>query len=164
VIQECSEGDAKSRTVADASSPSSSPKADRQPSRQQDRDNVQPLPSAPAQATGKRSYFTAVTGRVKAWGEERFPNRKAQPGEDAFYTSFAMRIETDSKEEVLQGEGLKDAITISGCAMGDLASVKRLRKEKVQAFSRSGEPVMKDGEPVFHDKWIWQIHVIKKRT
>jgi hypothetical protein len=121
--------------------------------------------SAPVQSTGnKRSSHAAVTGRVKSWGEERFPNRKPEPGEAEFYTSFAMRLNSDSKEEVLQGEGLKDAITISGCGIGDLVSVKRLRKEKVQAFSATGEARMRNGEPVFHYKWIWQINIIKKGT
>jgi hypothetical protein len=162
VIQASSTGGVTSPAKPDAPAPSSAPKADREPNRHSDRNDVHASRFAPPQPTGKRSSFEAVTGYVKSWGEEKFPNRKPEPGEAAFYTSFAMRVETDSKEEVLQGEGLKDAITMSGCVMGDLVSVKRLRKEKVQAFSTSGEPVIRNGEPVFHNKWIWQIHVIKK--
>jgi hypothetical protein len=151
-----------------AATPSSAPQADRSTA---PHDNLSQkvtstpstsTPAAPEQSTAKRSYFAAVTGRVNSWGEEKFPNpRAAQPGESPFYKSFAMRVQTSEKEEVLQGEGLKDAIATSGCVVGAKVSVKRLRKEKVQAFTDSGQPKMKDGQPVFHDKWVWQINVIK---
>lgn len=97
----------------------------------------------------------AVTGRITAWGEEKFPRRK--PGGPRFYTSFAIRLQTHSAERVLQGEGLKDAISGSGCQVGDVVSVRRLRKIKVQAFNHDGTARMKDGKPVLWDKWLWSI-------
>lgn len=158
----------KPRAAAAAAAPLSASEADRPMARN---DNSSPkvtseqppvAPAAPEQSTAKRSYLAAVSGRVNSWGEEKFPNpRAAQAGESPFYRSFAMRIDTGVKEEVLQGEGLKDAIANSGCIVGAEVSVKRLRKEKVQAFTDSGQPKMKDGQPVLHDKWIWQINVIK---
>lgn len=99
--------------------------------------------------------MAAVTGTVTAWGEEKFPRRK--PGGPRFYTSFAIRLQTLSGERVLQGEGLKDAISESGCQAGDVVSVRRLRKIKVQAFENGGEPKMKNGVPVLWDKWLWSI-------
>lgn len=98
---------------------------------------------------------TAVSGTVTAWGEETFPRRK--PTGPRFYKSFAIRIQTFSGERVLQGEGLKDAISDSGCQLGDVVSVRRLRKIKVQAFDNAGSPKMKDGAPVLWDKWLWSI-------
>ena len=99
--------------------------------------------------------MAAVTGTVTAWGEEKFPRRK--PGGPRFYTSFAIRLQTISGERVLQGEGLKDAISESGCQVGDVVAVRRLRKIKVQAFENGGEPKMKNGVPVLWDKWLWSI-------
>ncbi|SIO72865.1 hypothetical protein SAMN05444172_9352 [Burkholderia sp. GAS332] len=106
--------------------------------------------------SGSRAPDTAaVSGKVTAWGEEKFPRRK--PGGPRFYTSFAIRLQTLSGERVLQGEGLKDAISESGCQVGDVISVRRLRKIKVQAFENGGEPKMKNGVPVLWDKWLWSI-------
>jgi hypothetical protein len=155
-----------SKPDAAAAAPSPAPQADRSMARN---DNLSPkvtseqsafAPAVPEQSTAKRSFLAAVTGIVNSWGEEKFPRRKPQAGESPFYTSFAMRVDTGEKEEVLQGEGLKDAIANSGCVVGARVSVKRLRKEKVQAFTDSGQPKMKDGQPVVYDKWIWQINVI----
>ncbi|CAB3805076.1 hypothetical protein LMG28688_06104 [Paraburkholderia caffeinitolerans] len=97
----------------------------------------------------------ATTGKVLGWGEEKFPNRK--PTGRPFYTSFAMHIETAMGERTLQGEGLKDAIAQSGCRVGDSVSVRRLEKIKVPAFTDGGKPVMKNGQQVLWDKWLWSI-------
>lgn len=116
-----------------------------------------PSPTAIApveEGDGRHDY----AGLITAWGEEKFPRRNAAEGTEKFYTSFAIRLETSSgKEKIVQGEGLKDAITQCGCALGDRVGVKRLRKEKVQAFDRHGTARMKDGQPVYFDKWIWSI-------
>lgn len=102
-----------------------------------------------------RGDQAATTGRIVSWGEEDFPNRR--PTGKRFYTSFAMHVETALGEQVLQGEGLKDAIAESRCQVGDHVTVRRLRKVKVAAFHESGEPVLKHGKPVYWDKWLWSI-------
>ncbi|CAE6956782.1 hypothetical protein [Paraburkholderia domus] len=117
-----------------------------------------PRSSEPTQPLGEDGSRPDYAGLITAWGEEKFARRNAQEGTDKFYTSFAIRLETGSGEEkIVQGEGLKDAITQCGCALGDQVGIRRLRKEKVQAFNRAGEARMKDGKPVYFDKWIWSI-------
>lgn len=107
---------------------------------------------APARtATG----LLSVTGTIASWGEEEFPRRKGTGSR--FYTSFAMRIETATGEQILQGEGLKDAITKSGCQVGDLVTVHRTGKTKVPAIHPDGTPKLVDGKPVMWDKWLWSI-------
>jgi hypothetical protein len=98
---------------------------------------------------------SATIGRVLSWGEERFPSRK--PQSKPFYMSFAMHIDTLSGERTLQGEGLKDAIAQSGCRVGDVVTVRRLEKIKVPAFTEGGLPIMKSGQQVLWDKWLWSI-------
>lgn len=100
-------------------------------------------------------YQAATVGKVLGWGEEKFPNRK--PGGKPFYTSFAMHIETARGERTLQGEGLKDVIAQCGCRVGDSVSVRRLEKIKVPAFTDGGRPIMKNGQQVLWDKWLWSI-------
>ncbi|WP_321884004.1 hypothetical protein [Burkholderia cepacia] len=98
----------------------------------------------------------AVVGRINGWGEETFPDRR--PGKSRSYRSFALRLETREGEQTLQGEGLKDAISECGCHVGDRVSVKRLRKIKVPAFRKEdGSPIMKNGQQVMWDKWLWSI-------
>lgn len=117
---------------------------------------AQPAAGMPGGTSTQRADMLAAThGRVVTWGEEKFPNRK-RTGKP-FYTSFAMRIETVMGEQILQGEGLKDAIAESQCKVGDVVSVRRLKKIKVPAFRESGQPVMKDGQQVLWDKWLWSI-------
>ncbi|KVS70146.1 hypothetical protein [Burkholderia cepacia] len=100
--------------------------------------------------------FVAVVGRINGWGEETFPDRR--PGKSRSYRSFALRLETREGEQTLQGEGLKDAISECGCHVGDRVSVKRLRKIKVPAFRQEdGSPIMKNGQQVMWDKWLWSI-------
>lgn len=95
-----------------------------------------------------------VVGRIVSWGEECFPDRK-KPGRS--YKSFAMHIDTSSGERTLQGEGLKEAIAECRCVVGDVVSVRRIRKVKVPAFRTDGTPIVKDGKPVMWDKWLWSI-------
>ncbi|NIE81899.1 hypothetical protein F3J11_00140 [Burkholderia sp. Cy-647] len=106
-------------------------------------------------AGGDVSHSAAVKGRITSWGEEEFPNRR--PGGPDTYKSFAMHLDTRNGARVLQGEGLKDAINTCGCSVGDMVSVKRLRKIKVAAFGDDGSPIMKNGQQVMWDKWLWSI-------
>ncbi|SIT34890.1 conserved hypothetical protein [Paraburkholderia ribeironis] len=96
----------------------------------------------------------SVIGRIVSWGEEKFPDRK-RPGR--FYESFAMHIETGTGERTLQGEGLKEAIAECRCSVGDVVSVRRLRKIQVPAIRTDGTPKMVDGKQVMWDKWLWSI-------
>lgn len=107
---------------------------------------------APARTT---VGLLSVTGTIASWGEEKFPRRKGTGSR--FYTSFAMRIDTATGEQVLQGEGLKDAITKSGCQVGDVVTVHRTGKTKVPAIHPDGTPKLVDGKPVMWDKWLWSI-------
>ncbi len=110
-----------------------------------------------ARAPESRSRAT-YHGRIKSWGEERFPDRK-RPGKS--YKNFALKLEMATGLETLQGEGLKDAISEAGCKLGDAVEVKRLRKIKVPAFDeKSGEPVLdENGNQKVYDKWLWSISV-----
>lgn len=110
-----------------------------------------------ARAPESRSRAT-YHGRIKSWGEERFPDRK-RPGKT--YKSFALKLEMAAGLETLQGEGLKDAISEAGCKVGDAVEVKRLRKIKVPAFDeKSGDPVLdENGNQKVYDKWLWSISV-----
>ncbi|WP_350357348.1 hypothetical protein [Paraburkholderia fungorum] len=96
----------------------------------------------------------SVRGRIVSWGEEKFPDRK-RPGR--FYDSFAMHVETATGERTLQGEGLKEAIAECRCSVGDVVSVRRLRKIKVPAIRADGSPKIVDGKQVMWDKWLWSI-------
>ncbi|MBU6486222.1 MAG: hypothetical protein KGQ57_00165 [Burkholderiales bacterium] len=110
--------------------------------------------AAPA-THGDSDVMAAVTGTIISWGEEKFPRRKGSG--PRFYESFAMRLDTATGERVLQGEGLKDAISESKCQVGDVVSVRRLRKIKVPAFHQSGEPKIVSGKQAMWDKWLWSI-------
>ncbi|MFC0403150.1 hypothetical protein [Paraburkholderia rhizosphaerae] len=113
-------------------------------------------PRAPRHKTGGTFDSAVVVGRITSWGEEKFPRRKGTG--PRFYTSFAMHLDTVTGERVLQGEGLKDAIATARCEVGDVVSVRRLEKIKVQAFDEAtGKPRMRDGKPVLWDKWLWSI-------
>lgn len=117
-------------------------------------------PDAQARRTRSPESRSRATyhGRIKSWGEERFPDRK-RPGKT--YKSFALKLEAASGMETLQGEGLKDAISEAGCKLGDAVEVKRLRKIKVPAFDeKSGDPVLdENGNQKVYDKWLWSISV-----
>lgn len=108
--------------------------------------------SAPGRA---RADAAVHVGRVRKWGESEFPDRKR---EGRTYISFAVWLDSGIGEQVLQGEGLKDAIAEAGCKVGDSVAIKRLRKVKVQAFERNGDPkVDPKGNPILWDKWLWSI-------
>jgi hypothetical protein len=110
--------------------------------------------SATRARTRGESNDAAVAGRILSWGEERFPDRN-KPGR--FYKSFAMHIDTTTGERTLQGEGLKEAIAECGCVVGDVVSVRRLRKTKVPAIRSDGSPIMAEDKQVMWDKWLWSI-------
>lgn len=94
-------------------------------------------------------------GKAAWWGEDDFPDRK-RPGKT--YRSFALRLDGPSGQQILQGEGLKDAITDAGCRLGDMVEVTRLRKVKVPAFTTSGDPKRDEhGNQVLWEKWLWSI-------
>ncbi|CAG9180294.1 hypothetical protein LMG23992_04204 [Cupriavidus laharis] len=116
-------------------------------------DAVPATVSAPAR---RASSGSAHRGKITFWGEAEFPDRKRIGGT---YKSFALKLETATGSETLQGEGLKDAISQSGCQLGDWVEVRRLEKVKVQAFHRrSGKPKLdENGQPVLWDKWLWSI-------
>lgn len=112
---------------------------------------------ATTKTSARREPGSAVhRGTIAFWGEAEFPDRKRIGGT---YTSFALRLETATGVETLQGEGLKDAIAETGCQLGDRVEVRRLRKVKVPAFHRkSGKPKLDDnGQQVLWDKWLWSI-------
>ena len=104
----------------------------------------------------RASNGASYRGKITFWGEAEFPDRK-RPGRT--YRSFALKLETVTGTETLQGEGLKDAIADSGCQFGDLVEVRRLEKVKVQAFHpKSGKPKLDDnGQTILWDKWLWSI-------
>jgi hypothetical protein len=156
------------RTVADDVSMTSQGQVQREPFTQHDSSARSETERArrPAGTTGThgtagangapaRGDLAATMGRIVSWGEEDFPNRK--PRGKPFYTSFAIHIQTSLGEQVLQGEGLKEAIAESRCKVGDFVAVRRLRKVKVAAFREGGQPVLKNGQQVYWDKWLWSI-------
>ncbi|TPQ30669.1 hypothetical protein [Cupriavidus pinatubonensis] len=114
------------------------------------------LPATVRAPPHRESNGAAYRGKITFWGEAEFPDRKRV---GRTYQSFALKLETATGTETLQGEGLKDAIAESGCQVGDWVEVRRLEKVKVQAFHRrSGKPKLDDnGQPILWDKWLWSI-------
>ena len=111
--------------------------------------------ASPATAGGARDRWR---GKVVSWGEEEFPRRDARKGQKPTYRSFALRLQfNNGAEKVLQGEGLKDAIRAASCQIGQTVSVQRLGKEKVPAFNDDGTPLMRNGERIEWDRWMWKI-------
>lgn len=120
-----------------------------------------PATSVEARQEGNASRSNYTVGTLIEWGEMEFPNRK--PGGKATYTSFAVKLDTNSGEKTLQGEGLKDALADIACKIGDRVGIKRLHKEKVPAFHHgTGRPVMDPatGEQKLWDRWVWQVNRI----
>ncbi|CAN7778142.1 hypothetical protein LJR296_007810 [Cupriavidus necator] len=113
-------------------------------------------PATPKASARREPGSAAHRGTIAFWGEAEFPDRKRIGGT---YTSFALKLETATGVETLQGEGLKDAIAETGCQLGDRVEVRRLNKVKVPAFHRkSGKPKLDDnGQQVLWDKWLWSI-------
>lgn len=113
-------------------------------------------PAMPKTAARREPGAAVHRGTIAFWGEAEFPDRKRIGGT---YTSFALKLETATGVETLQGEGLKDAIAETGCQLGDRVEVRRLKKVKVPAFHRrSGKPKLDDnGQQILWDKWLWSI-------
>lgn len=106
----------------------------------------------------RRSSTDFHVGVIQGWGEETFPRREPKPGESATYQSFALRLrQADGFERVLQGEGLKDAITMAAAEIGESVKVHRLGKEAVAAFGDDGEPLFRDNVRVYWNRWKWRI-------
>lgn len=112
----------------------------------------------------RHSSSAVEVGRLTFWGELEFPSRKKRDSRaPETYTSFAVKLDTPAGEKVLQGEGLKDAISEARCQLGDKVAVRRLHKVKVPAFDhKSGRPIhdRATGEQKQWDKWVWQIDLI----
>ncbi len=131
-------------------------KSARQFAREPTRDS-QHTGAAAGRAQTRREPGAAVhRGTIAFWGEAEFADRKRI---GRTYTSFALKLETATGIDTLQGEGLKEAIAEAGCQLGDRVEVRRLHKVKVQAFHRkSGTPKLDDGgQPIMWDKWLWSI-------
>jgi hypothetical protein len=96
-------------------------------------------------------------GVIAWWGEREFPDRK-RPGKT--YESFAIGLQVGTSEQVLQGEGLKDAIAESKCTVGDRVQVRRLHQVDVPAVKENGEPKLEhDGHQIMWKKWLWKISI-----
>jgi hypothetical protein len=109
----------------------------------------------PVASTQPRRNDRTNFGRIKEWGEKKFPDGK-RPGK--FYESFCLTLTTRGEDRVLQGEGLRDAISDVGCQIGEFVEVKRLGKIKVPAVDKHGVPKLDDlGQPMMWDKWQWSI-------
>nr|WP_315595575.1 hypothetical protein [uncultured Cupriavidus sp.] len=121
--------------------------------------NDRATPRAVPQAEASSSTY--LVGTLVEWGEMQFPNRK--PGGKPNYTSFAVKLDTDSGMKTLQGEGLKDVLAEARCEVGERVGIKRLYKEKVPAFDQStGRQIIdKDtGKQKLWDRWVWSINRI----
>jgi len=94
-------------------------------------------------------------GVLKEWGEKEFLDGK-RPGRT--YESFCITLEHRTGVDVLQGEGLRDAIAEAHCKVGDRIEVRRLGKIKVPAVDKRGRPKLDaSGAQVLWDKWLWSI-------
>lgn len=113
----------------------------------------------PRAAEASSSNYTV--GKLLEWGEMEFPNRK--PGGKPTYTSFAVKLETNAGEKVLQGEGLKDVLANARCVLGERVGIRRLHKEKVPAFDpKTGRPIIdrETNQQKLWDRWVWSINRI----
>jgi hypothetical protein len=128
----------------------------RQSARERARDSQHPGAGAGSAQTRREPGAAVYRGTIIFWGEAEFADRKRI---GRTYTSFALKLETATGVDTLQGEGLKEAIAEAGCQLGDRVEVRRLHKVKVQAFHRkSGTPKLDDdGQPIMWDKWLWSI-------
>jgi hypothetical protein len=128
----------------------------RQSAREPTRDSQHAVPEAARTQTRREPGAAMHRGTINFWGEAEFADRKRI---GRTYTSFALKLETATGVDTLQGEGLKEAIAEAGCQLGDRVEVRRLHKVKVQAFHRkSGKPKLDDdGQPIMWDKWLWSI-------
>lgn len=127
-----------------------------QATRETARDVQRATPAVPRTQARPEPSGAVYRGAITFWGEAEFPDRKRI---GRTYTSFALKLETATGVDTLQGEGLKEAIAEAGCQLGDRVEVRRLQKVKVAAFHRkTGKPKLgDDGQPVLWDKWLWSI-------
>ncbi|SAL84661.1 hypothetical protein AWB74_07014 [Caballeronia arvi] len=94
-------------------------------------------------------------GVLKEWGEKEFPDGK-RPGKT--YESFCITLQHRGGTDVVQGEGLRDAIAEANCRVGDRVEVRRVGKTKVPAVDKRGRPKLDArGAQVLWDKWLWSI-------
>jgi hypothetical protein len=114
-----------------------------------------PAAAAPLAENVTRRNDRPNFGRIKEWGEKKFPDGK-RPGK--FYESFCLTLTARGEDRVLQGEGLRDAIADIGCQIGEVVEVKRLGKIKVPDVDKHGVPKLDDhGQQLLWDKWQWSI-------
>jgi hypothetical protein len=107
------------------------------------------LPEAPKRVERPRY------GVLKEWGEKEFPDGK-RPGKT--YESFCITLQHRGGTDVVQGEGLRDAIAEAHCKVGDRIEVRRVGKTKVPAVDKRGKPKLDaSGAQVLWDKWLWSI-------
>lgn len=121
--------------------------------------NVAEPQARPRAAEASSSNYTV--GKLLDWGEMEFPNRK--PGGKPTYTSFAVKLETNAGEKILQGEGLKDVLANARCILGERVGIRRLHKEKVPAFDqKTGRPIIDrdTNQQKLWDRWVWSINRI----
>ncbi|KXU94868.1 hypothetical protein CR51_26045 [Caballeronia megalochromosomata] len=122
--------------------------------RQQIVEDIAPTPARAAEKSHRPSE-RARYGVLKEWGEKEFPDGK-RPGRT--YESFCITLEHRTGVDVLQGEGLRDAIAEAHCKVGDRIEVRRLGKIKVPAVDQRGRPKLDArGAQVLWDKWLWSI-------
>jgi hypothetical protein len=94
-------------------------------------------------------------GELKEWGEKEFPDGK-RPGKT--YESFCITLQHRRGTDVVQGEGLRDAIAEANCRVGDHVEVRRVGKTTVPAVDKRGRPKLDaSGAQVLWDKWLWSI-------
>ncbi|MDR5776887.1 MULTISPECIES: hypothetical protein [unclassified Caballeronia] len=117
-------------------------------------DAVVLTPPATTDSSPRRTE-RARYGVLKEWGEKEFPDGK-RPGKT--YESFCITLAHRGGLDVLQGEGLRDAIAEANCKVGDRIEVRRLGKTKVPAVDKRGRPKLDaSGAQVLWDKWLWSI-------
>lgn len=97
----------------------------------------------------------AYKGTILEWGVRKFPDRKDQK---KTYENFALVLRTDNGEQVLQGEGLRDALAEAKSNLGDRVNVRRLHQVDVPAIDNEGRAILDaQGNQKIWKKWIWAI-------
>ncbi|CAM2158513.1 conserved protein of unknown function (plasmid) [Pararobbsia alpina] len=97
----------------------------------------------------------AYKGTIVEWGVRKFPDRK---DEKKTYENFALVLRTDGGEQVLQGEGLRDALAEAKSNVGDRVNVKRLHQIDVPAVDNEGRALLDShGNQKIWKKWVWSI-------
>jgi hypothetical protein len=129
-----------------------SPGMDSEPKR-----NASVAPRQDPSRTDRPRGRAAYRGVIRGWGDRQFPERD-KPEE--FYTSFAIVLDVDGVEQIVQGEGLKEAISESGCKIGNRIQARKIRQVEVPAVKKDGSPLLdKHGVQKMWKKWIWSISI-----